>query len=649
MIRPALALLALAAPVLAAAAPPATLPALFPAPAAARLTGGQVRPGAAAVLVAPPGVDEATLSVVRDALARAGVTTLRVARRAPAHAATVVTLAIGADPATTRALAALGAHPVAAREGYALAIGSAAGGVRLLLAGADADGLFHAAQTLAQIATGPALPALAVEDQPAMAIRGTIEGFYGAPWSQDDRLAHLRFLASVKANTYVYSPKDDPFARARWREPYPAAERASLATLITAARAAHVRFTYAISPGPSICYSDPADFAALTRKFDDFRALGVRAFYIAFDDIEYTRWNCAADAAALGPPGEEAAGRAQAMLVNRVYAWLAARDGADAELMIVPTEYYNTTESPYKAALRAVDPHVLVQWTGTDVVPPAIAVRDARAATQAFGRKTLLWDNYPVNDYGESTGRLLMAPYRDREAGLSDALSGILANPMNQEAPSRVAVFGTAAFAWNDRAYDPDRAWTAAARQLAGGDPAVTEALLTLFDLEHLAPTFGAQPWQPQAPRLKPVLDGVEDALASGTAADRRAALTRLHAAAQAIATAPDRIRAGVRDPGFLAQCAPWLAAMQLWGRALATTADALDAALAERPDAAGAFAYAARLAEEAGRIQTLPNTTRPQGAIRLGDGVLDRFIATAPTLVATPVPPQSGAAQARR
>ncbi len=85
---------------------------------------------------------------------------------------------------------------------------------------------------------------------------------------------------------------------------------------------------------------------------------------------------------------------------------------------MVPTEYYDAKESPYKAALRAnLNPRIVVQWTGTDVVPPAISVPDAKAATKAFGRKTLLWDNYPVNDYASSAGRLLLAPYAKREAG----------------------------------------------------------------------------------------------------------------------------------------------------------------------------------------------------------------------------------------
>ncbi|NEL81177.1 MAG: beta-N-acetylglucosaminidase, partial [Xanthomonas perforans] len=87
----------------------------------------------------------------------------------------------------------------------------------ITLAGHDNDGLFHAAQTLRQLVERPAIPTLAIQDHPAMPIRGTIEGFYGAPWSMADRSKHIAFLARSKANTFIYSPKDDPYARDRWR------------------------------------------------------------------------------------------------------------------------------------------------------------------------------------------------------------------------------------------------------------------------------------------------------------------------------------------------------------------------------------------------------------------------------------------------
>ena len=304
---------------------------------------------------------------------------------------------------------------------------------------------------------------------------------------------------------------------------------------------------------------------------------------------------------------------------------------------MVPTEYYDAKESVYKAALRKkLDPRIVLQWTGTDVVPPAIAVADAKAATKAFGRKPLLWDNYPVNDYAQTTGRLLLAPYARREAGLSAELTGILANPMNQEAPSRVAVTGVAAFGWNDQAYDADRTLTYAVRELAGEDEQTTAALLTFLDTQHMAPTFGSQPWQPQAPRLKGRLDAVREALAVGDPKTRQLALDKLQREASEFASAPDIIQAGTVDPAFTQQARPWLDAMRLWGRALQLSAAGLEAANSGRPAAARRyFATAKQLAAEATAIQTIPGVTRFDGPIKIADGVLDTFVADAPTLIA--------------
>ncbi|MBB5708798.1 beta-N-acetylglucosaminidase domain-containing protein [Sphingomonas xinjiangensis] len=620
-----------------AIAQPATLPALFPQPVSVALGRGTITLGRSVVLVAAPGTDPETTALVRGILSEAGVETITTARSLPSSFDRPHILLGTAGTALVRdALARTRTTADGNAEGYTIAALASGTGGLITLAGHDADGLFHAAQTFRQLAGRTTIPALTIQDHPAMPIRGTIEGFYGKPWTMADRTKHLDFLATVKANTYVYSPKDDPYARDRWREAYPAATLSALGTLAATARRNHVNFVYAISPGPSVCFSDPADAQALQRKFDALRGIGVHSFYVALDDIEYTKWNCEADKAKFGPSGAEAAGIAQAQLLNTVQVSLLARDPQSRPLIMVPTEYYDAKETPYKAALRKhLDPRVVVQWTGTDVVPPAISVPDAKQATKAFGRKTLLWDNYPVNDFAQTTGRLLMAPYARREAGLAGELSGILSNPMNQEAPSRVAVTGVVAFAWNDKGYDAQRTWHASARDLAGGDPRATAALLTFFDTQHMAPTFGSQPWQEQAPKLKAVLDRVREALADGDATARHQALTDLTRTADEIANAPDIIRSGTVDPAFAEQSRPWLDAMAIWGRALQLTAAGLAAADAGSPAATRYFADAKRLAAEAAAVQSIPGATRFDGPIKVADGVLDRFIADAPTLIA--------------
>ncbi|WP_110056419.1 beta-N-acetylglucosaminidase domain-containing protein [Chitinophaga sp. S165] len=616
---------------------PATLPAIFPAPVSIELGKGSIVLGRSVVLIASPETGTETVELVRNALTLAGVESITVAKQLPQHPDVPhIIMGTGEAAIVRTALTKSGAALDSSTEGYTIAGIVTGNGALITLAGHDADGLFHAAQTFRQLAQRKVIPALLIKDHPLMPIRGTIEGFYGKPWSMTDREKHLGFLATVKANTYIYSPKDDPYARDRWREAYPATTLAELGKLVAVAKRNHVNFVYAISPGPTVCFSDSSDLHHLERKFAALRSIGVHSFYVALDDIEYTKWNCDLDKTTFGPSGAEAAGIAQARLLNALQANLKKNDPTAPPLIIVPTEYYDAKETPYKAALRKnLDSQIVVQWTGTDVVPPAISVPDARAATKAFGRKTLLWDNYPVNDYGQSAGRLLLAPYMKREAGLSGELAGILSNPMNQEVPSRVAVTGVVAFAWNDKGYDAERTWLAAARELAGGDEQATAALLTFFDTQHMAPTFGSQPWQVQAPKMKAMLDGVRDAIANGDATIRHEAIAGLSQYASAFTNAPDIIRAGIVDTSFALDARPWLDAMQLWGRALQLTAAGLNAADNGNAAAGRYFARAKRLAAEATAMKTIPGATRIGGPIKMADGVLDVFVADAPKLIA--------------
>ena len=58
-----------------------------------------------------------------------------------------------------------------------------------------------------------------IEDEPTMTTRGSIEGFYGNPWSHQDRLNQIEFYGKSKLNTYIYAPKDDVYHREKWRDP----------------------------------------------------------------------------------------------------------------------------------------------------------------------------------------------------------------------------------------------------------------------------------------------------------------------------------------------------------------------------------------------------------------------------------------------
>src|ERR687892_270357 len=519
-------------------------------------------PSAVDVILAD-GVDAATTEAVTEALRAAGATDVRAGR--PAEPGDPAPLRVGGGPsegrpppATLRAVG-LDVPGDLPAEGYALAAFAREDGTSaVVLAGVDAAGMFYAAQTLRQLvnAGGGAgtIAGVGIVDQPAMRHRGVIEGFYGSPWTHEERLDQLNFYGRFKLNAYVYAPKDDPYHRDRWRDPYPPDQVAELRALIDAATANHVRFTFAVSPGVSICYSDPADVDALAAKLDALYRLGARAFSIALDDIVHTRWNCDGDRARYGAPSAEAAARAQVELLNGLQrGFVAERDGAEP-LQMVPTEYRTTADSPYRRIIREqLDPAIEVMWTGPMVVPDEITVDDAADAATVFGRPTFVWDNTPVNDFPATQGRLILAPD----------------------------------FTWNDAAYDPARAHRAAAAYLAGRtDPDTVDALLAFFDVENLAPTSARSGTvsQPQAPVLAQQLDTFRTTWASG---DRAGAVGALRPYAQRLGGAPALIPAGGADEGFVTDCRPWLDAADLWGDAPLATIDALEAKAGG--DAAGA------------------------------------------------------------
>ena len=132
----------------------------------------------------------------------------------------------------------------------------------------DKRGTFYAAQTLRQLGGSHNVPGVKIRDWPLMSIRGSIEGFYGEPWSHQARLDQFVFYGKHKMNTYIYTPKDDPLLRANWRTLYTGAALSQLQELIDTANTNHVECTFALSPGLDLCYSSDADFNATITKFD---------------------------------------------------------------------------------------------------------------------------------------------------------------------------------------------------------------------------------------------------------------------------------------------------------------------------------------------------------------------------------------------
>ena len=294
-------------------------------------------------------------------------------------------------------------------------------------------------------------------------LRGVIEGFYGRPWSQASRLAVLEFVAERGMNAYVYAPKSDAKHRHRWRDAYDTDELAPFEQLARHTSSLGVRFGFALSPGLDIEYGDDRDRAALVGKLAPLLDAGVGWVVLALDDIP-NRPGLAGDQAEL-----------TAWLLDALHTgW------SGTHLTLVPTEYVGTRPTPYLRTLaRALPPTVDVMWTGPTVCSPVIRADDARAWAEALdGRRPLLWDNYPVND-GTMERSLHLGPYQGREPEVTDALDGVLCNPMLQAHASQVALATAADYLRAPDRYDPEESWSAALEAVGGARPTALRALAT--------------------------------------------------------------------------------------------------------------------------------------------------------------------------
>lgn len=552
-------------PALAQMKPPRELPILYPTPQQAAARPGAVLVPLGVGIVVGEETDSAAVQVVEQALIKAGATSLVVASDdEPTPDASLVVWIGGPseNAASSGALSALGtAGPSGlGPEGYVAAVGRGPDAqARVVLAGVDPDGTFYAAQTLAQLVFTRSgrhwIAAAEVRDEPEVTYRGVIEGFYGEPWDHADRLSQLDFYGEHKLNTYVYAPKDDPYHRELWREPYPADKLAQLQALVHRAEANHVDFVFSVSPGQDVCYSSDQDFAALAGKMDSIWDLGVRDFAILLDDISLSL-SCVSDQQLFGGDPSPAAA-AQAHLLNRVIAqYLAPRPGA-RRLITVPTEYAGTGSSTYRQRFAALaDGSTAVFWTGPEVVPREITAQQTAAAHGVFAHDLLIWDNYPVNDFAHD--RLFLGPLEGRDPAIIDhGVAGITSNSMNQAEASKIPLGTIADFLWNSDAYAPEASWETSLRRFGGGS---YEALRTFAENSRSSALSGVE-----SPDLAEGLDAFWAAYSSGDFAVEANALI---AEFTSMAVAPGALRSELDNERFLDEVGPWLDKLELYGEA---------------------------------------------------------------------------------
>lgn len=326
-------------------------------------------------------------------------------------------------------------------EGYTLSI-TGDTYCDITIAGCDIAGIHYGVITLSKIFSqlnNNTIESLSITDYPQILYRGYIEGFYGFPWSHEDRKDLMVFGGEQKLNTYIYAPKDDPYHRSHWRELYPAAKAKEIAELALVGHENNVNFVWTIHPGDSIDLDSEADFKSTIAKLEQLYDLGVRQFGILFDDI-----------------GGYPDGAQQARYINRVDSEFIKPKGDVRPLLTVGTRYCEawgpSMEKYFKPFVELLHDDVEIMWTGSATMSNVSKEQfDAPKRTINSDKNLSVWWNYPVNDYCDA--KMLMGKIENLNPDV-DNINGFFSNPMNQAQASKQALFCIADHNWNTASYD---------------------------------------------------------------------------------------------------------------------------------------------------------------------------------------------------
>lgn len=289
---------------------------------------------------------------------------------------------------------------------------------------------------------------------------GLIEGYYGRPWSWEERAATAEFLAGHGYSFFIYAPKADPYLRRRWREPHPANEAGQIGRL--AARCDDLGVEFGVGLSPFEIYRDfgPEARTALANKIAQLDAMGVRQLAILFDDMR-------------GDLPDLASRQAD------ILHWIGARTRAK-RLILCPTYYSDDPALDIAFGARpdryledlgvALDAAIDVFWTGPEVCSREFRIGHVDRVAEQLRRKPVLWDNYPVNDGPRMAPFLHLRAFTGRPGVLVNHVAGHAVNPALQPVLTRIPCLTLAeAYRAGDE-YDYRAAFRDAADLVLGAD-----------------------------------------------------------------------------------------------------------------------------------------------------------------------------------
>lgn len=482
---------------------------------------------------------------------------------------------------------------------------------QMIIAGNEGRGTFYALQTLSQLLTQQELPLVEITDFPSVPYRGTVEGFYGQPWSHRDRISQLDFYGANKLNTYIYGPKDDPFhSSPNWRQPYPEKEAAQIRELVETAKANKVDFVWAIHPGQDIKWNDD-DRKLLLNKFELMYGLGVRSFAVFFDDIS----------------GEGTDPNRQADLLNYLHQNFVKVKKDVTPLIMCPTQYNKSWSDPKPGTYLDIlgdklDPSIRIMWTGDRVISD-ITTEGLQWINKRLKREAYIWWNFPVSDYVRD--HLLLGRSYGLDTTAGNLMSGFVSNPMDKAEASKIAIYSIADYAWNTPKYNSYQNWEDAIRYIM---PETADALRIFAQHNSDLGKNGHGYRREESVEIKPVADHFLTNLSQGQIDSKD--LLRLKTEFAIIEKAPEILIAGNENPALIDEIRPWLSQFHILGKAGQTSLNLMMALKAQQPDLVSCWnQYCNLLNLEAQKddISTKNNRNPYQPGVKTGSLVMQPLV----------------------
>ncbi|MDO4436409.1 MAG: beta-N-acetylglucosaminidase domain-containing protein [Coriobacteriaceae bacterium] len=500
---------------------------VYPTPQSIEYTEGEVTLPESVNVVLDPGVDAETERRLNETLALKNITANKVdAPGKDANAVEVLVGINGSKGAVDQLVQSGAVAPQAELFGkldanfVAVQPKGKDAPARIVVVGRDTDAAFYGLSTLYQVfqqVEGRSLAAFTVNDWADVETRGFIEGYYGNPWTTEDRVELMRWGGMFKQNAYIYAPKDDPKHNAEWRALYTPEELAKITQLAQAGNASKCRFVYALHPfmNDKITFgaSYEKDLETLKAKYLQVINAGCRQIMLSADDAR--------------TPGADNYKRLLTDLTNWLHD-LQKMENEDGSLKypglkdtipFVEDKYYDAGASGWW--YNTLPENVRVITTGKQVWGKA-----DKSTIDTFKSRTgvapFMWINWPCTD--NTRDHLSMGGYENALGAdvTPGSLVGCVINPMQQSEPSKVGIFLNADFSWNNwESYDhADKVWSDAFSFVDHNTPAdndASNALRTLSEHMKWYQGGGATFESRESEAVKPMLDAFRAKVEDGS------------------------------------------------------------------------------------------------------------------------------------